>query len=121
MGRLGPDEWLLFCDPAELLEIEARIKAALTETHHALVDVSGNRACFRIAGARSLDLLAIGCGLDLSDRAMPANSCVQTVLAKAQVIITKSHDDRGFEVYPRRSFATYLRKWLAAAAQEFRA
>jgi heterotetrameric sarcosine oxidase gamma subunit len=121
VGRLGPDEWLFFCEPAELLEIEARLKAALADTCHALVDVSGNRARFRIAGARSLDLLAIGCGLDLSDRAMPANSCVQTVLAKAQVIITKSDDGSGFEVYPRRSFARYLRNWLAVAAVEFRA
>ncbi len=120
VARLGPDEWLIFCDPAELPDIAAGITAALSDTHHALVDVSGNRACFRIAGARALDLLAIGCGLDLSNRALAPNSCVQTVLAKAQVIIVKSEDGSGFEVYPRRSFATYLAKWLVTAADEFR-
>ena len=121
MARLGPDEWLLLCHPAELPEIEARMKADLFDTHHSLVDVSGNRACFRVAGSRADELLAVGCGLDLTDHALPANSCVQTVLAKAQVMILKGEGSSDFEIYPRRSFATYLAKWFVTAAEQLQA
>lgn len=121
IGRLGPDEWLLFCNPSELPSIEARLNDALKGSHYALVDITGNRACFHVAGSRAQELLAIGCSLDLTHHGIPPNSCVQTILAKAQVVIVKSGDGTDFEIYPRRSFAAYLGKWLRVAGEEFRA
>jgi len=95
---LGPDEFLIVGE------------ADLSETRH--VDVTFNREILHVADR---GILAKGCGLDLDPRVFPAGRCAQTLLARTQVILEATPEE--VLVYVRRSYARYLRDWLADAAR----
>ena len=80
-----------------------------------MVDVSANRTVIRLEGTAARELLAFGCAVDLHPRAFGPGRCVQTMLAKAQVIIEQMTANPAFSVYVRASFATYLADWLLDA------
>lgn len=109
----GPDEWLIVVDNAG--DLERRLDNALSEFHHAVTDVSGNRVILRLSGPRATELLAAGCTLDL-DSAGPG-TVVQTLLARMPVTILKIDDDPTFDLLVRRSFASYLENWLLNVAE----
>lgn len=111
---LGPDEWLVVggCD-------EPRLRAAVGTEPASVVDVSAQRTTIRVAGARSRDLLAHGCALDLHPSRFPAGRCAQTMLAHAPVILLPLGADE-YHVLVRASFARYLAEWLLDAAIEYR-
>ena len=98
---LGPDEWLV------LGATEADYPDAA-----AAVDVSANRVAFDLAGEDAAAVLARGCALDL-DRFEPGD-CAQTLLARAQVILSRP-DPATWRILVRPSFARYLRGWLEDA------
>lgn len=104
---IGPDEWLVIGRDGDAAALMARF----ADPRGVQVDVSGNRACYRVAGADVLDLLAAGCALDLE--ALRPGDAVSTLLARAQVILIAERD--GFLVLPRRSFARYLEDWAGVA------
>jgi sarcosine oxidase subunit gamma len=99
---LGPDEWLVLGG---------------SETDYpdaaATVDVSANRVAFELVGDAA-DVLAAGCSVDLHPVAFPADSCAQTLVARAQVILFRP-GERSFGILVRPSFAPYLRAWLEDA------
>ena len=65
---LGPDEWLVVAAPGDPGAVAAELEAALDGTHHAVVDVSANRAVIELRGLDRLELLASACSLDLDPR-----------------------------------------------------
>ena len=81
---LGPDEWLVTGAPGSAAAIEAELAAALAGTHHAVVDVSANRAVLDLGGPGGTDLLSTGCSLDLHPRAWGPGRCAQTLFARAR-------------------------------------
>lgn len=119
LGWFGPDEWALLGPPQCVKDAQVRLAEELGGIHHALVDVSGNRVCFSVRGPRAADLLSVGCSLDMQSWNAADRICVQTILGRAPVMIVWSGTERGYEVYPRRSFADYLVDWFRAAAREF--
>lgn len=111
---LGPDEWLVLggCD-------ESRLRAAAGTEPASIVDVSAHRTTIRVSGARSRDLLAHGCSLDLHPGRFPVGRCAQTMLAHAPVILVPLPGDE-YRLLVRASFARYLAEWLLDAAVEYR-
>ncbi|WP_055478744.1 sarcosine oxidase subunit gamma family protein [Sphaerimonospora mesophila] len=125
---LGPDEWLVVGPDEGEDEGDARgpgLRDRLAETaagtagdHVSVVDVSAQRTTLVVAGARSRDLLAHGCALDLHPRVFGPGRCAQTLLARAQVVLVAREADE-FWVLCRASFAGYTAEWLLDAATEY--
>jgi sarcosine oxidase subunit gamma len=112
---LGPDEWLVVAQPGDPGVIVEGLEALLVESHHAVVDVSGNRAVIELHGPGRLALLASACSLDLD----PAGGwvpgvCAQTLLARAQVIVQELPDVT--RLFVRPSFADYVVDRLLASS-----
>src|ERR687888_465467 len=66
------------------------------------------------------DVLLKGCALDLHPRAFDVGRCVQTLLARAQVVLVARTNEPAYWVFVRASFAEYLAEWLLDAAAEYR-
>ena len=62
---LGPDEWLVVSELATPETQEAGLRAAVTPSGGAAVDVSGQRVSLTLRGRHVRDILAKGCALDL--------------------------------------------------------
>lgn len=106
---LGPDEWLVVAEDADLVP---QLEDALADTHHSVVDVSASRVVFELRGDHRLELLERGCGLDLHPRSWRPGDCAQTLLARVPVILQER--DAVTHVLVRTSFAGYLVGWLRA-------
>ncbi|GGN90164.1 sarcosine oxidase subunit gamma [Actinoplanes lobatus] len=104
--QLGPDEWLIVGEPLET-------------PGSSVVDVSAQRTTVAVGGSRVLDLLAMGCAIDLHPRVFRVGDCAQTTVAHAPVIIWRRETE--FWILVRASFAAHLADWLVDAAQEFTA
>lgn len=117
---LGPNEWLLVATPESGQVIKAQLESELSRVHFSLNDLSGGQTIISVSGARSLDVLAKGCTLDLHPRVFGPNQCAQSHLAKSLVlIIPRASNLSAYDVVVRRSFADYLWRWLVKAGSEF--
>jgi sarcosine oxidase, subunit gamma len=116
---LGPDEWLVanpFISPEDL---EAGLRAAVSNAG-AVINVSAQRTTLRLRGEHVRDVLATGCAIDLHPRAFPAGSAAQTVLGQAGVVLLALDDTAThYQLLVRSSFARYLAAWLVDAAIEY--
>jgi sarcosine oxidase, subunit gamma len=110
---LGPDQWLMVGPPGSAPAIGAGLQAGLAGRPHSVVDVSANRAVVDLGGPDRLELLAVGCGLDLHPRAWGPGRCAQTLLARVPVLLQER--DGATRLFVRPSFAAWLLDWLAAA------
>jgi sarcosine oxidase subunit gamma len=115
---LGPDEWLIVAEPGASPTLEAAIRDAIGDGRGAVIDVSANRTTLSVSGPRARELLAFGCSIDLDERRFKPGMCVQTLLARANVIIVPVGPavEPAFRVFVRPSFAAYLAAWLRDAA-----
>ena len=112
---LGPDEWLVVGLPGTQEAVITELESALGGTHHAVVDVSANRAVIEMRGADRHALLASGCSIDLEAAGgWTPGRCAQTLFARAQVILQEM--DGATRVFVRPSFANYVVDRLGAAA-----
>ena len=118
---LGPDEWLVTGPAAEGAALEDTLRARLEGRHHALTDVSAMYATLALSGPRAREVLMKGCRLDLHPRAFAPGACVQTALARANVILHMTDDAPTCEITVRNSFSVYLATWLLDAMAEYRA
>jgi sarcosine oxidase, subunit gamma len=114
---LGPDEWLL-TGPAEIHDLESRLREALAGRHLALVEVSDNTTVLRLSGPRARDVLAKGCPLDLHPRVFAPGRVAQSLIGKVEVILHQTADDT-YDLHTRRSFADHLLTFLLEAASEW--
>ena len=117
---LGPDEWLVTGPVEEGAQLEDVLRTRLDGRHHALTDVSAMYATLALSGPRAREVLMKGCRLDLHPRAFKPNTCVQTALAKANVILHQTDDAPSYEITVRNSFSVYLATWLLDAMVEYR-
>ncbi|MCB2102802.1 MAG: hypothetical protein KDE22_18135 [Rhodobacterales bacterium] len=116
---LGPDEWLLVGPEGAGADMANGLRTALGAHHVSVVDVSANRVGLDLTGPRAADVLAKGCALDLHPRVMGPDACVQTVVAKAPVMLHRLAEPAGFRLLVRNSFAHYLTDWLTDAMGEY--
>jgi sarcosine oxidase, subunit gamma len=116
---LGPDEWLVanpFISPEDL---EAGLRAAVSDAG-SVINVSAQRTTLWLRGAHVRDVLATGCAIDLHPRAFPAGSAAQTVLGQTGVVLLALDDTAThYQLLVRSSFARYLASWLVDAAIEY--
>ena len=117
---LGPDEWLVTGPAARAAALADALGNALESKHHALCDVSAMYATLALSGPRACEVLMKGCRLDLHPRAFAPGTCVQTALARAQVILHQTDDAPAYEITVRNSFSVYLATWLLDAMAEYR-
>jgi sarcosine oxidase subunit gamma len=96
------------------------LRAAVTPSGGAAVDVSGQRVSLTLRGQHVRDVLAKGCALDLHRTVFRPGSSAQTTLGRAGVALLAGDGPDEFTVLVRQSFAGYLADWLIDAAEEFR-
>ena len=117
---LGPDEWLVVSERAGPETQEAELRAAVTPSGGAAIDVSGQRVSLTLRGRHGRDVLAKGCALDLHRTVFRPGSSAQTTVGLTGVVLLAGDDPGEFTVLVRQSFAGYLADWLVDAAEEFR-
>ncbi len=117
---LGPDEWMLVGEHADISRVVAALSEELARQHAAVNDLSGGQITYRLSGGSVRQLLSKGCALDLHPSVFGAGACAQTGLAKASVILRPLGDESGFDVLVRRSFSDYLWQWLLRAGHKYR-
>ena len=111
---LGPDEWLIVGLPGTAASAVTVLEVALEGAHHAVVDVSENRAVIELRGPNRHELLASGCSIDLDPRGGWApGACAQTMFSRAPVILQEL--EGATRVFVRPSFAHYLIDRLLAS------
>ena len=129
---LGPDEWLVVGPDGAAADLVGLLRGLLAGQRGSAVDVSANRTTIELAGPFARDVLEQGCPLDLHPRVFGPGRCVQTMLARAQVVIWRPADgaagaqagaqasssEEVFRLLVRGSFAGYLAAWLNDAAGE---
>jgi sarcosine oxidase, subunit gamma len=112
---LGPDEWLVVGLPGTTERTIRGLSASLAGTHHAIVDVSANRAVIDLRGVDRLEMLASGCSLDLDPAGgWVPGACAQTLFARAQVILQELPG--ATRLFVRPSFADYVVDRLLVSA-----
>jgi sarcosine oxidase subunit gamma len=117
---LGPDEWLLIGPDGSAADLVPKLEAALAGVPSQVVDLSANRTTLALEGRRAREVLAKGCGIDLHPRAFGPGRVVQTVLARANVILEQTSEAPAYRIHLRNSFAVYLANWLLDAMAEYR-
>jgi sarcosine oxidase subunit gamma len=117
---LGPDEWLVVCEPGGPQEVAERLRECLAGEHASVIEVSAAYAALELAGAKAREVLAKACSLDLHPRAFLPGQCAQSNFARTQAILMLEDDSPVFRLFVRRSFATYLADWLLDAMSEYR-
>jgi sarcosine oxidase subunit gamma len=126
---LGPDEWLVLGPDGAAPDLVELLRGLLAGQRGSAVDLSANRTTIELTGPSAREVLEQGCPLDLHPRVFGPGRCVQTMLARAQVVIWRPENgaDGGadgepgetFRLLVRGSFAGYLAAWLTDAAGEY--
>jgi len=109
---LSPDEWLIVAGDGQQSALVQKLEKALTGQHVAVNDLSANRTVFELTGPDAHTALMKSCEIDLHPRVFLPGDCVQTLIAKSQVLIEQT-DLEAFHLYVRCSFSQYIGAWLA--------
>jgi sarcosine oxidase subunit gamma len=116
---LGPNEWWVVAPDAKRAELIERLRQSFAGQHTAVTDVSESRTVITLSGPAARDLLARGISLDLHPRAFGPGQCVQTGMAKANVVLHQIDDAPSYEIYVLKSFSDYLWRWIGLVAEDF--
>lgn len=119
---LGPNEWLVHCQLADTDNKISRLKAALSGSHSAIVDVTDYYTVLRLDGADSSNLLAKACPLDLHPNKFSHGACAQTRFGQASILLHNiSHDGShngstasAYDIQVRWSFTEYVWDYLVS-------
>jgi sarcosine oxidase, subunit gamma len=115
---LGPNEYLLMDSAQDApLDVNA-LESALSDIPHALVDISHRQSALEISGPHAEVILSGACPLDLDIAAFPVDGCTRTVLAKADIVLWRTHSD-AFHLEVWRSFVPYANALLLEIGIEF--
>ena len=116
---LGPNDWLVVTLQDNVLELVAKLEAALGDTFSAVNDVSGANTILELSGDQAQAVLLKGCPLDLHHSVFTTGHCAQTVIAKTSMTLWQINDAPVYRLIVRRSFSDYLGLWLLDAAREY--
>ena len=108
---IGPNECLL----VDTGGADSRIPDVLKGNVDSIVEVSGGYTTIDIVGADATTVLSKGCTLDFHSSEFPLQSCAQSLVAQANVIIWYYDDFPTYRLIVRRTFAEYLWLWLVDA------
>ena len=116
---LGPNEYLILCENEKKDNIINELNISLTNSFYSIVDVSDYYLTMRLSGPKSIDVLTKACPLNFEQTLTKGNTCAQSYISKATVLIDRLSDDLVFDISVRWSFADYLWDWLADSSNEF--
>ncbi|MDD9716635.1 sarcosine oxidase subunit gamma family protein [Dinoroseobacter sp. PD6] len=112
---IGPDEWLLHAAEADQQAVVSAFGKARADTPHSLVVISDREMTLSITGPAALDLLSVGCPLELSR--LPVGGAKRTVFDYAQVTLIRDGED-AFRLEVWRSFFPHVHGLLEIATRE---
>ena len=117
----GPGEWLLLAPPGASAEVAGRVKGVSDGGLVSVLDATHGRALMRITGAKTVDLLAKVCGIDLSEEVTPAGAAFCSSVAKLVTDVVRDDLDgeRSYLLHCERSTGQYLFDALIDAGDEF--
>lgn len=104
---LGPNEWLIYCNISQVQKLMQRLRDALTDKHHSLVDVSDYYTVLELSGKDAEHVLRAGSPLDIDNSVFPVNSVAQTRFGHASILLDKVAADT-FHIQIRWSYTEYL-------------
>ena len=114
---LGPDEWLLIVTDGEQSSVERQLRESAGD-RLSVTDVSGGFIHINLAGEDVGKVLQKSSPYDFHPRNFPPGRCVQTVFGQASALLIAA-EDGSFDLVFRRSYADYLTRWIADAAEEY--
>jgi heterotetrameric sarcosine oxidase gamma subunit len=117
----GPGEWLLLAEPGTSAAVTQRVEEVKGERLVSVFDATHARALVRITGARTPDLLAKVCAIDLADGVTPNGAAFRSSVAKlvTDVVRDDSGGSRSYLLHCERSSGQYLFDALIDAGHEF--
>jgi heterotetrameric sarcosine oxidase gamma subunit len=117
----GPGEWLLLAEPGTSAAVTQRVEEVKGERLVSVFDATHARALVRITGARTPDLLAKVCAIDLADGVTPNRAAFRSSVAKlvTDVVRDDSGGSRSYLLHCERSSGQYLFDALIDAGHEF--
>ena len=117
----GPGEWLLLGPPGASAAVAGRVEEAPNEEMVNVFDATHGRALMRITGAKTVDLLAKVCGIDLSEEVTPDGAAFRSSVAKLVTDVVRDDRDgeRSYLLHCERSSGQYLFDALIDAGDEF--
>ena len=117
----GPGEWLQLAPPGASAEVAGRVKGVSDGGLVSVLDATHGRALMRITGAKTVDLLAKVCGIDLSEEVTPAGAAFRSSVAKLVTDVVRDDLDgeRSYLLHCERSTGQYLFDALIDAGDEF--
>ncbi|MDD9908594.1 MAG: sarcosine oxidase subunit gamma [Ahrensia sp.] len=101
----GPDEWEILASEDDRADIEAAFAAIYLKAPHSLTDISDREITIVIEGDKAVELLSVGCPINL-DRLAVGNG-KRTVFDSAQVVIYRDARD-SFRMQVWRSFLAHV-------------
>ena len=114
---LGPDEWLVATQAGAEADLEGGLRDRL-EGSFSIVDTTGNQVWMHLAGPSVRQVLQKSSPYDFHPRNFTPGRCVQTTFAKASALVA-GNADGSVDLAVRRSYADYLDRWIADAAEEY--
>ena len=114
----GPDDWFVIAPRGEADALEARLRAALAGTHHAVTDVSSGYTVLHLSGPPVREMLAQGCPLDLHPRVFRPGMSAGSHYFKASIWLWQCDEAPTYEMLVRRSFMGYVWLMLERTTQE---
>jgi len=118
---LGPEEWLVVGPPSSRAETLEALERAVGPDDGAVVDLSASRVLVELKGPSVRDVLASCCALDLHPRVFGPGRCAQTLVAKAQVLLSQLDEAPTYRLFVRPSLASYVVSWLVDGIEGVRA
>lgn len=119
----APGEWLALAAPGQQAALRLWLGKTASLAHElvTVVDMTHGRALVRLTGARSPDLLAKECSLDLGGAAFPDASAAGSVLAGVSTDVVRDDRDgaRSYLLHCERSSGQYLADSLLDSGREF--
>lgn len=117
---LGPDEWHLAIQDDDAGATFERVKTAVADTPHSLVDVSERNRALIISGPKAAWLLNSQVFLDFDEAEFPVGMVTRTLFGKADIMLWRQAEDT-FVLEAWRSFMPYVIELLQEASRELEA
>ena len=115
IATLSPGHYMIFSDHQNLLSELSKI---IVPENAAITDVSQSRRGIRLKGKNAPIVLNKEIAIDLSNKAMPANTVVQTDIHSIGVILFKFTAE-DFLIFSYSSFFKSFYAWLIDATKEY--
>ena len=95
-----------------------RTRRVRLDGRFSVADVTGAQVQVELSGTDVGRVLQKSSPYDFHPRNFPPGRCAQTVFAKTTALVA-AKEDGAFDLVFRRSYADYLRRWIADAAAEY--